>query len=287
MGCSNVCSPFGTFIRCTLMAGSSKHFPHYIQRGLLILAIVLMGISVARLLVSMHQQQERIEILEAQVAQLMADTTRLQIPAYSSPRYYNEPRYYGEPYRHSAYRQHRDYYPSRPESQPTGRPEDSRPLADSSLQAASVPSPAPQPAHKFTEPHQFDINTIDSATLTRIPGIAERTASVILKYRERYGGFYDPRQLQEFLTWDAALAYIDEWCEVWFTANAARIRPVPINTATVSQLQHHPYITHEQAIEIANYRNRHTQITSPKELQQLSTFTEQQIQQLLPYLSFE
>lgn len=270
------------------MAGSSKHFPNYIQRGLLILAIVLMGISVARLLVSMHQQQERIEILEAQVAQLMADTTRLQIPAYSSPRYYSEPRYYGESHRYtSSYRQHHDYYTQRQERNQPGRPESPRSNADSSLQAASVPSPAPQPAHKFTEPHQFDINTIDSATLTRIPGIAERTASVILKYRERYGGFYDPRQLQEFLTWDAALAYIDEWCDVWFTANAARIRPIRINAATVAQLQHHPYISHEQAIEIANYRNRHTQITSPKELQQLSTFTEQQIQQLLPYLSFE
>ena len=63
------------------MASNRKSIPPYIQRSLLVLIIFLMGISVARFFVSMHQQEERIEILEAQVAQLLADTTRLQIPS--------------------------------------------------------------------------------------------------------------------------------------------------------------------------------------------------------------
>ena len=121
----------------------------------------------------------------------------------------------------------------------------------------------------------------------RIPGIAARTASVILKNRLRYGGFYNPRQLQEFLTWDAARDYMDEWCTVWFTTDANRLRLIHVNEATVSELQRHPYISHEQAVEIVRYRTRHKRLASIVEFQQLTTFSAEQIQQILPYLTFE
>ena len=53
--------------------------PPYVQRGLMALVVLLSLVSVARLLVTMHQQDERIAILEAQVEALMADTSRLQL----------------------------------------------------------------------------------------------------------------------------------------------------------------------------------------------------------------
>jgi len=279
------------------MANSRKPIPPYVQRGLLGLIIVLMGISVARLLVSMHRQQERIEILEEQVSQLMTDTSRLQIAAYvPQQNYYNRtdyPRHRNDTYyqsnnKHrgeSAHREQRDGSYGQPSSTDQTR-NDSAATADVRSVPAN-PTNEKSTSRKFTEVHQFDINTVDSAILVRIPGIAERTAAVILKNRQRYGGFYSPWQLQEFLTWDAAQAYMEEWCNLWFTADANHIRPIHINVATVSEMQRHPYISHEQAIELIRYRTRHKRITSATELNQMQTLSEEQIKQLIPYLAFD
>lgn len=268
----------------------SRLAPH-LRRGLLGLIIFLMCISVARLLVSMRQQQERIEILEQQIAQLMADTSRLQIPAYT-PRYADS--HQKAEYKGSHGFGHRTEATNPQNSAPTNPlhkdSSDSRSVEvpnQRNYDSANPQSPKTSRESKFTTPHLFDLNTIDSLTLIRIPGIAERTASVILKNRIRYGGFYDPRQLEDFLTWDAAQAYMDEWCTQWFTADAAHLRHIPLNTATISELQRHPYISHDQAIEITRYRTRHRRIADLAELQQLTTFTEAQLQQVFPYLSFE
>lgn len=275
------------------MPDKRKPIPPYLQRGLLVLIIFLMGVSVARLLVSMHQQQERIEILEAQVLQLMSDTSRLQIPA-ATTRYYSSER---SNYHHSNNSFNNNRY-NRTQHQ-NNRTEhinhtsnvnqqgNNTTTSDSTNLFVSAPRQEAGTSRKFTEVHQFDLNTIDSVTLIRIPGIAGRTASTILKNRQRYGGFYDPWQLQDFLTWDAAQAYMEEWCTQWFTADGNRLHHLPINSASISELQRHPYISHEQAIEISRYRNRHKRFNSAMELQQLSSFSSQQIQQVLPYLSFE
>lgn len=262
-----------------------------VKRGLPALVILLLAISVARLLVSMHQQQERIEVLEQQVAQLLADTSRLVIAPDSPPRHYSQNYNYRSDY-HRPYRNHNNHTVQRSEQRDkSNEPIDSLTALQESSTSATPLSLSSETAiphsTKFTEIHTFDLNTIDSVTLVRIPGIAERTASVILRYRQRYGGFYNTRQLAEFLTWDAAQAYMDEWCDRWFTADASRLRLIPINTATVAELQRHPYITYQQAIELVRFRSRHHPIISADQLQQLTTFSQQQLQQLLPYLSFE
>ena len=276
------------------MVSNSKSIPPYIRRSLLVLIIFLMGISVARFFVSMHQQEERIEILEAQVAQLLADTTRLQIP--SQPLYNRGYHQQNGNYYHTYNRNNHNHYRQSHSTQGQRKPDQSLRSSDAiadSTARTNVPQSSPfisqtgERPRKFTEPHLFDLNTIDSLTLIRIPGIAARTASVILKNRLRYGGFYNPRQLQEFLTWDAARDYMEEWCTVWFTTDANRLRLIHVNEATVSELQRHPYISHEQAVEIVRYRTRHKRLASIVEFQQLTTFSAEQIQQILPYLTFE
>lgn len=280
------------------MSSQRKLIPPYLKRSLAVLIIFLMGISIARLLVTMHQQEERIEILEGTVAQLLADTSRLAIPTPPRPFYRDDRSYEARPSGNYQQQHSNAYHRSQHSTQASSSAQHdnashtaSSPAPSSSPQAVSNPASTGSPSaearsHKFTSPHLFDLNTIDSLTLIRIPGIAGRTASVILRKRLQYGGFHTPRQLQEFLTWDTALDYMDEWCTRWFTADASRLRTLPINTATISDLQRHPYISHEQAVEITHYRTRHKGFTSATELQQLSTFTPEQLQMLLPYLSF-
>lgn len=254
----------------------------YVQRGLMALVVLLLSVSVARLLVTMHQQEERISILENQVEALLADTSRLQIPA-SPHRYYSSDR--GKRYADHNGRSNssRAYIYNRYKAEAS---------SDNSNSHDTTSTSAPRVAssdvsRKFTEPHLFDLNTIDSLTLIRIPGIAARTASVILKHRQLYGGFYDVNQLRDFLTWDSALDYLDEWCTLWFTANADRLVRIPINTATVSQLQNHPYISHQQAVEIMQFRVRNKGFRQASDLQELSSFTPEELTRVLPYLSFE
>jgi len=271
------------------MSTHRNQIPPHLQRGLLVLIVTLMLISVARFFVTMHRQEERIEVLEAQVDQLMADTTRLRIPAY--PHVGQSPRNDGSSYRRPYARSGRSWN-NKTAAKPKGDANDStsaeaRTADGSTTRSAFISTQAGDRPRKFTEPHLFDINTIDSLTLIRIPGIAARTASVILKYRQRYGGFYDPWQLQEFLTWDAARDYMEEWCTAWFTADASRLRAIHVNAATISELQRHPYISHEQAVEIVRYRTRHKRITAIEQFQQLPSFSAEQIQQILPYLAFD
>ena len=261
----------------------------YVQRGLMALVVLLLMVSVARLLVTMHQQDERIAILEAQVDALMADTSRLQF----TDSFY-EPRRTGSQtgYSRSGYHRKSSGYHRSSSFSMKDR------VGESSISDDTVHSSSPREhiynsnadddrPRKFTEPHLFDLNTIDSLTLIRIPGIAARTASVILKQRQRYGGFYDANQLRDFLTWEAAQDYLDEWCSQWFTANAERIVRLPINTATISQLQRHPYVSHQQAVEISQYRMRHKGFRQASDLQMLTSLTDEDIEHLLPYLSFE
>lgn len=264
-------------------------FPPYVQRGLIALVVLLLLVSAARLLVTMHQQDERIAILEAQVEALLADTSRLQISSFysSNPSGTNYKRRYSEGnhthYKYSNKRYTRDSYPSEEDS----ASDSSHSSIYSSSRSSSFAESSEDRPRKFTEPHLFDLNTIDSLMLIRIPGIASRTASVILKHRQLYGGFYDANQLRDFLTWDAAIDYLDEWCSLWFTANADRVSKLSINTATISQLQRHPYLSHEQAVEISQYRMRHKGFRQASELQMLSTLSSEDISRLLPYLSFD
>ncbi len=251
--------------------------PPYVQRGLMALVVLLSLVSVARLLVTMHQQDERIAILEAQVEALMADTSRLQLTDHRSSSGYQR--------KSSGY--HRSSSSMSHRVGEGAASDDTVQSSSSRVHIYNNSSADEDRPRKFTEPHLFDLNTIDSLTLIRIPGIAARTASVILKQRQRYGGFYDANQLRDFLTWEAAQDYLDEWCSQWFTANAERIVRLPINTATISQLQRHPYLSHQQAVEISQYRVRHKGFRQASELQMLSLLTDEDIEHLLPYLSFE
>lgn len=242
--------------------------PNHIQRGLVGLLLVVAVFYMFRLYVKVQQQQERIAILENQYTALQEQIALLaQRP--DTIVYFQEQRY--------------QYNNVRREFQQIARrseyAQDSirRQFGDNTKQQTEqLENP------KFTQVRKFDLNTIDSLNLIRIPGIAARTASVILSQRARYGGFYSPEQLREFMTWDAAQKYISDWCEVWFTANPQTIRKISVNTADVKTLQRHPYINHEQAVEIYRYRLRNKSV-GVEDLRQLKSFTPEDIERLKYY----
>jgi len=133
---------------------------------------------------------------------------------------------------------------------------------------------------KFQVPTTIDANTADSATLCRIPGIGKTIASIILRQRNRLGGFHSLSQLCE-------CKYFTEDLLPWFTISAEpELKKICINTATFYQLVSHPYISKAQTQDILAYIRRYGNIKDAGQLRSTGIFTEEELPLLLPYLEF-
>ena len=129
----------------------------------------------------------------------------------------------------------------------------------------------------------LDLNHCDTTELQYIRGIGRYTAMQIIRYREQLGGFYSSAQLTDELLaklrLDTVLSH--------FTADTTAIQPLHINVATVEQLQRHPYLRFAQAKAIYTLRRKRITLHSIDELRTLPELTENDLQRLAPYLSFE
>lgn len=88
---------------------------------------------------------------------------------------------------------------------------------------------------------KIELNTVDSATLIKIRGIGPYYATKIIKYREKLGGFYTPKQLKEikfqYLDIDTLLSR--------FSADGNKIHPKDLDTMNFKGILHHPYLEYE------------------------------------------
>ena len=252
----------------------NESMPKYVQRGIAALVVVVLGILMLRLATQVRQLQERIDALEA-AASATAETGGQSAaePATVRPQGRKEQ----PPQRQSA----------------AGTPRQPKTAAAQGNHAslAAPPADADQPTRepetgKFRTPTLVELNTADSATLVRIPGIAARTAQAILAYRDQLGGYVSPRQLEERLTWDAAREHMDEWCSDWLTADTTLVRRLAVGEASFRALLRHPYLNYEQVQQLVRYRDRQRHIPGLDALRQLDAFSEADIERLRPYLDF-
>ena len=129
----------------------------------------------------------------------------------------------------------------------------------------------------------LDLNHCDTTELQFIRGIGRYTAIQIVKYRERLGGFYSPTQLT-----DEALSkcHLDTLLN-HFVADPADVQTINVNTASVEHMQHHPYLRYEQAKAIYTLRRKNLKLRSIDDLRTLPELTDEDLERLQPYLSFE
>ena len=133
---------------------------------------------------------------------------------------------------------------------------------------------------KLDEIVVFDLNRIDSLTLMQIPGIGSGIAGMILNYRRQLGGFYDVSQLAEIrLDYQQLLP--------WFEVHKEDITRIPVNKSSVERLRNHPYMNFYQARALVEYRQRHGEIKNLRTFILYDEFTEQDLERLSHYLSFE
>ena len=148
---------------------------------------------------------------------------------------------------------------------------------------SALPEPMPRPAYpiKLTGDETIDINTADSAQLCRVPGIGPYFSRKIVWYRQRLGGYVSTEQLLQIEDFPAdAIAWM-------IVADTDGVRKLEVNHLSTRKLMKHPYMGYYRAQEIADYRRVHGPIRDAETLKTLPHFTQEDIQRLLPYLSFE
>ena len=130
----------------------------------------------------------------------------------------------------------------------------------------------------------LELNTADTAQLVLLRGIGSWTAMQIVRYREQLGGYYSVEQLREIPRIDQHM--LDTVIHR-FTLDTTRITPIRVNRCAVSTLSRHPYLRFEQARAIYEHRRRHIRLSGMDDLRVLPELSQDDLQRLRPYLSFE
>lgn len=153
--------------------------------------------------------------------------------------------------------------------------------------SSSAPSHSPAPSvpryarvEKYAPGTVVDLNTADTASLKRIPGIGSYYARKICDYRAQLGGYVSAAQVSE-------IEGLPDGIGVWVRVDAyPQVRRLNVNKATFRELVRHPYLTYEQVKAIFDYRRKHGPLLRITDLRLLHVFTPADEERLAPYLSF-
>lgn len=132
-------------------------------------------------------------------------------------------------------------------------------------------------------PEKIELNSADSALLLQLQGIGPGFSSRIIRYRKALGGFTDTRQLLEIYGFRPGM--LDTIAEKIFLDRSG-IHKLAVNTCDEKTLFGHPYIRKKARI-IINYRNQHGPFGSAEDLAGILILSPEELEKILPYLSFE
>jgi competence ComEA-like helix-hairpin-helix protein len=130
----------------------------------------------------------------------------------------------------------------------------------------------------------ININIADSSELVRLSGVGPSFASRIIKYREKLGGFYQIKQLQEVYGLDEQKIKTFESQIIFDTTY---IRKININHADFKQLTNHPYIDKNIATSLINYKKQHGNFQKIQDIKKSNLVNEELYSKIAPYLSTE
>lgn len=134
---------------------------------------------------------------------------------------------------------------------------------------------------KFAELTVLDLNTVDTLTLRKIPGIGVGYSRAIVSYRQRLGGFVSVAQLKD-------IEGLPDRIEEWFTVDEnAEVNRISINKSDFKTLVRHPYLSYEQVKVITTHIRKYGPLRSWRDLQLYPEFTPQDFERLTPYFVFE
>lgn len=132
---------------------------------------------------------------------------------------------------------------------------------------------------KYEAGTRIDLNLADTGELRRIPGIGTVYAGLIVRYRNRLGGFVSTGQLRE-------IEHLPDSLEQWFFIHKKEVRQINLNHLNIDQLRRHPYLTFRQSRTILEHRRKFGPIGSLEELALTGEFTPEELERLAPYVCF-
>lgn len=133
-------------------------------------------------------------------------------------------------------------------------------------------------------PGSVNLNTADTATLIRIKGIGAVLAQKIIARRTALGGFIQHAQLKEIYPFsDSVFSQFERLCFI----PPGSHRQIPLNTASVAELERHPYIGKKRAAYILLYRDGIQQFENITQLKQVPLMNEENYRKIAPYLTLE
>lgn len=133
---------------------------------------------------------------------------------------------------------------------------------------------------KYSADTIIDVNTADTSILKKIPGIGSVISRNIMNYRNRLGGFYDAKQLLE-------VNHVDSTLLKWFEVKSDVFRKINVNKANIDELRSHPYMDFYKARVIVDFRSKRGPIKGMSQISMFKEFTEEDIERLKHYFSFE
>jgi competence protein ComEA len=128
----------------------------------------------------------------------------------------------------------------------------------------------------------FDINTADTTQLKKIRGIGSRLSGRIIRFRDKLGGFAHLGQLREVYGLPAAVA--DSLHKYVFIQEGFRPRQINLNTASLQEMQAHPYLDYRTARLILAYRTQHGSFQNLEDLARIHQISAGQLEKMRPYL---
>jgi len=130
-------------------------------------------------------------------------------------------------------------------------------------------------------PSLVEINTADSTTIEKLPGIDPSFTKRILKYRSLLGGYYSKNQLLEVFGFNQQM--LDKIANE-IRIDTSAIRHISLNSAEARHLYRHPYIGPEKAKIILKYRQLGRNPLTLDFLAKEKVFNEKEIEKVKPYI---
>lgn len=130
----------------------------------------------------------------------------------------------------------------------------------------------------------IDINSSDSATLVRLPGIGPVLSARIIKYRNLLGGYARIEQLREVYglpaeTFDVIKGRV--------SADTMLIKKIHINTAEYKEISRIPYLEKYEVSSILKYREISGRINKLQDLTDNKILTPEKAARMGAYLSYD
>lgn len=159
-----------------------------------------------------------------------------------------------------------------------------RPAEAAQTVSAAAPASATTPATASVRDRRTHValNSGDTLDWQQLHNIGPAFARRIVRYRALLGGFVRKEQLLEVYGMDSArylgiAPYIDP--------DSAAVERLDINSATIDQLKHHPYLDYYQAKAIVRLREKESSYQSVSDLRRVPVIDQETYNKILPYIT--